>query len=245
MVYFPDLRQVFCVTITDENSTVGIGESHPPTQVVSSAGNSLVGSAVSNLTTPAQTPALCSIRKVAPRRLSSEYNKICKTHKKLVKSGSVTCSVRLSDSPTKVAATVNPLDSTPDATRISVPPATVEGSVHWGSLRDISGVQTPATSPTASSPPSASTSGLAVPQPSAPPLPSKVIRSAPPRNPPRNIQRPSLSTSVPTSVISGAGQSGTPLFGVLGAIPKRLSSTNPEFLQSKKIPIVSTSVSSL
>ena len=66
--------------------------------------------------------------------LSRDYNIICQTHKKLVKSGSVTCSVKLSDTPPKVdlpASLSTPL----------VVPSLLEGSVHWGAVGEFSGVQ--------------------------------------------------------------------------------------------------------
>ena len=119
------------------------------------------------------------------------------------------------------------------------PSTKVEGSVHWGALRDSSGFQTPGTTPNQSPP--VLTSDL------TPPLPSKVIRSAPPAVPPRVGYKAGQSISIPTSVITGPGYSAnTPIrTGLLGAVPRRISSTDPEFLHSRKIPIVSTSVSSL
>ena len=63
-----------------------------------------------------------------------QYRSICKTHRKLVRSGTIRCSVDLDSSPTTVADS-----SSPKTTQLP----SVEGSVHWGSVIDISGVQTP------------------------------------------------------------------------------------------------------
>ena len=63
------------------------------------------------------------------------------THRKLVKSGKVKCSVSLSSTP---PPTVN-IPSAPSSPVPAVPQ--LEGSVHWGAVGEFSGVQTPAGSP--------------------------------------------------------------------------------------------------
>ena len=59
--------------------------------------------------------------------------KLCKTHRKLVRSGSVTCTIDLAGSPSKKK----------DPTVIDFDPADVAGSVHWGQVGDFSGIRTP------------------------------------------------------------------------------------------------------
>ena len=66
--------------------------------------------------------------------IHSQYRSICKTHRKLVRSGTIRCSVDLDSSPTTVAES-----RSPKTTRLH----SVEGSVHWGSVVNISRVQTP------------------------------------------------------------------------------------------------------
>ena len=71
---------------------------------------------------------------------SQQYRKTCPTHHKLVKSGQLRCSVSLSDSP------VSNLDlpSAPTSPQPTYP--SLQGSVHWGAVGDLSGAQTPDTS---------------------------------------------------------------------------------------------------
>ena len=112
--------QVSLFTIADQDileGAVGNVVSHPPTQL--------------------EYSVPCSLRAAPPRRLSEDYNRICITHKKLVKAGVVQCSVSLSDTPpSKVNLPISP--SSP------IPPAgQVQGSVHWGAVGDFSGVRTP------------------------------------------------------------------------------------------------------
>ena len=81
------------------------------------------------------------------RSLSNQYNQICRTHKKLVKSGAIKCSVSLSDSPITVEQSSdqipNILGNLPSAPSSPVPDRLQqEGSVHWGLMGDYSGVQT-------------------------------------------------------------------------------------------------------
>ena len=66
--------------------------------------------------------------------LQAQYNSICKTHKKLVESGELECSVDFNKSQVTVAESNSPKTTLPHF---------VEGSVHWGSLTDTSGFQTP------------------------------------------------------------------------------------------------------
>ena len=110
---------------------------------ISDKANTVVGSSGTQLNTPTQPTVDCSLRQASPRRLSNEYNKICTTQKKLVKSGSVTCSVKLTDSPPTVTPTVDLVASTSDNTVTEPPHLALEGSVHWGAVGDFSGVQTP------------------------------------------------------------------------------------------------------
>ena len=118
---------------------MGTVEAHPPTQVDSCA-------ARHNLLTPQQPIQEHSLGITPSRRLSREYNTTCKTHRKLVKAGSITCSVRLSNSPVGQATT------NIDSSEGRGPATKVEGSVHWGALRDSSGFQTPGTTPNQSPP---------------------------------------------------------------------------------------------
>ena len=74
--------------------------------------------------------------------LSKQYREICPTHRRLVKSGSLSCSVDLDSSP--------PIVATPRSKTTLILPST-EGSVHWGSLTNNSGVGTPQQESTSSS----------------------------------------------------------------------------------------------
>ena len=66
-----------------------------------------------------------------------KYNKICKTHKRLVKSGAFRCSDSLSDSPSAVVSLPSAPNSPIQETSVGL------GSVHWGIVGEFSGVPTP------------------------------------------------------------------------------------------------------
>ena len=94
----------------------GQSHSHPPTRTVSSV--------------------KCYLRPAPFRRFSETYENICVTHKRLVRSGVINCSIPLSSSPPDIE--VLP----------SVPLSPIEysdhkGSVHWGAIGPFSGVATP------------------------------------------------------------------------------------------------------
>ena len=202
----------------DENLSGNIG----------SSSQRLEATSVTNPTT--HTTKECALKPAPPRSLniSREYNSICKTHQKLVKSGAVTCSVSLSDTP--------PTVDLPPAPRSPCPvPPQLQGSVHWGAVGDFSGVQTPATSPAKESPsPPLAVRGVSVIQSAPPALLPRSRQFAPPDLPPRSSQL----KNTPHSLI-------IPRNTTVSAVPRRLSSTDPQLLENRKIPIVSTSVSSL
>ena len=135
---------------------------------------------------PIQNHKECVTRPAPPRRsrLGNEYNSICKTHKKLVKSGAVTCSVTLSDSPPELDLPSAPVSP------ISFPPISfLEGSTHFGAVGDFSGVQTPEVSQDPVLP--------VVPQPAVRGV--SVIKSVPaalPSHPPPNVTPTSSRTGV-------------------------------------------------
>ena len=66
-------------------------------------------------------------------KFQAQYRNICKTHKRLVDSGVVECSVNLDKSITVAES------NSPKTTQLPL----VDDSVHWGSLTDLSGFQTP------------------------------------------------------------------------------------------------------
>ena len=172
---------------------------------------------VSSATTPpSQSLQDCVARPAPPRSraLSREYNSICKTHKRLVRSGALTCSVSLSDTPPTVTVDLPPAPDSPTPEQ-----PFLEGSTHFGIIGDFSGFQTPLPSP-ASTP--------TVPQPLIRGV--SVIQSAPPTLLPR--QTP---TSYPAPPVPLRPDHSTPLRTIvdrqeLGAIPRRLSSTDPQLL---------------
>ena len=73
---------------------------------------------------------------LASKNLSQQYNQICKTHKRLVKSGVVRYSVSLSDTPPTTLSLPSAPSSPPEG-----PPR--QDSVHWGVVGEFSGVPTP------------------------------------------------------------------------------------------------------
>ena len=102
----------------------------------------------------------CSTKPLPPfppsRSLSKQYNQICRTHKKLVKSGAIKCSVSLSNSPTTVEQSSDQTPGGPLCNGGQLPSAPSspvpdrwrqESSVHWGVVGDFSGVQTPFSTP--------------------------------------------------------------------------------------------------
>ena len=104
----------------------------------------------------------CHTTPAPPRNISQQYNRICKTHKKLVKTGAVHCSFSLSDTPPKV--------NIPSAPSSPVPLGQLEASVHFGVVGDFSGVQTPLEQ-----------------SPITSPQRQSVIKSAPPALVPREV----------------------------------------------------------
>ena len=174
---------------------------------------------------PIDSSVLCSIKLAPPRRLSREYNKICTTHKKLVKSGVVKCSVSLSDTP----PTILNLPSAPTSPVTIFPQ--LEGSVHWGAVGDFSGVQTPEDSLAER---------------------ASVIKLVPPILPPRNrnqLTAPTLLQGV-SSILQQLPSSPetisseeilentavhleeTPSVPRIDTVRRRFSSTDPGFLES-------------
>ena len=92
-------------------------------------------------------------RLLPPRDISRHYNRICKTHKKLVKRGEIKCSVSLSESPevsnqeepSLIDQSVQYLPSAPDSPFPNL--GHTIGSVHWGAVGEFSGVSTPVQTP--------------------------------------------------------------------------------------------------
>ena len=215
---------------------------------------------ISHPPNPNYSTAGCSVKSVPPRSLSKQYNQLCTTHKRLVKSGTVKCSVSLSDTPPKLN-----LPSAPSS------PAQIsplqEGSVHWGAIGEFSGVQTPDDSFAESR-----VSVITPVPPTLPPRYSPAVRQAPPSPPPRSLptsprllpspsllqgittllqeiqsipEETSLEDILPHPVSGSTHNQETPKVSRPGAVARRISSTDPGILQNRKIPIVSTSVSSL
>ena len=82
------------------------------------------------------------------RTVSNQYRQICPTHRKLVKSGKVKCSISLSDTPPiTVDPSPIPIVNLPSAPSSPNPASQQQGSVHWGAVGEHSGVKTPADSP--------------------------------------------------------------------------------------------------
>ena len=181
---------------------------NPPTQIVS-AGRNL------------STSVPPSILK------KKDYSDICPTYNQLVKSGRISCSVSLSDSIEQLNIASNSHSARADQKQI-------EGSVHWGTLNDLSGVQTPnhshqRESVIVTAPPSlCKQSG------------SNSCSLFPPRRPQSlpdisRVSKPSVEQlfwDIPTFTSK------------LDRHSRKLSSTNPFLLASNKIPIVSTPSSS-
>ena len=88
-----------------------------------------------------------------PRSITRHYNRISKTHKKLVQRGKIKCSVSLSDSPEQldnqeVSSLKNQsVVDLPLAPESPLPDFGHTGSVHWGAVGDFSGVSTPSETP--------------------------------------------------------------------------------------------------
>ena len=203
--------------------------SHPPTSSTASGG--------------------CSTIPAPPRRnVSQQYNRICKTHKKLVKTGAVQCSISLSDTP----PTVN-LPSAPSSPVPDLPPQ--EASVHWGAVGEFSGVQTPYQTPDTS--PTSRPSVIRTAPPALPPRLVPLPPALPPRPAPRQqlLPSPSLLEGIsalledlqtipdtpvlasPTSDRESYSFQLPPLnttFSAAGG--SRLSTTDPKILQYRKSP---------
>ena len=179
------------------------------------------------------------MRSAPPRSLQQEYSAICTTHKKLVKSGKISCSISLSESPPKLN-----LPSAPNSPNQEFP-LHQEQSVHWGVVGEHSGHQTPADSSGIRTPVivSANSGGAAsLPLQLRPPPPGSQLVS------PSLVQGISSILDTLEPGIDSASQYSqeTPTSGKAQCIlPRRLSSTDPNLLTSNKIPIVSTSVSSI
>ena len=202
----------------------------------------------------------CTTAPIPPRSLSNQYNQICKTHKKLVKSGAVRCSVSLSDSPTTVysSANQNPPDSDPppivDLPSAPSSPAPVipqlEGSVHWGAVGDFSGVQTPLSTPLRPSvitvgPPLRPATPVSVILPTIPAEPARIVPLV--RQPiapsPRLVESVSALLQglqlLPDSPESEGGQV-TPISLRNSFKPRKLSSTDQHFLSQQDSSVVET-----
>ena len=171
--------------------------------------------------TPKAGVQKCSTKSAPPRSLniSRQYNQICTTHRRLVKSGAVTCSVSLSDSPPEPVPSSDPLTNTvslPSAPSSPLPfhPLPPEGSVHWGVVGDCSGVQTPDTPPNLGA-----VRGVSVIRTAPPAVPARGLHLRPPPLPP-------------------AGTEPTPTGTRSGLIARRLSSTDPYLLDSSSTLIV-------
>ena len=94
----------------------GQSHSHPPTRTVSSTE--------------------CYLRPAPFRRFSETYENICVTHKRLVRSGLINCSIPLSISPPDI-------EVLPSAPLSPIACTDHQGSVHWGAIGQFSGVATP------------------------------------------------------------------------------------------------------
>ena len=181
---------------------------------------------------PTQSLQECVARPAPPRSSSTsrEYNSICKTHKRLVKSGAVKCSVSLSDTPPTVDLPPAPISPLP------VQPL-LAGSTHFGAIGDLSGVQTPFPSP-------ASDTLVAVPTVPQPAVRGvSVIRSAPPALLPRfnpSDHQPPLH--LPPKPVH---PHHTPVSSRTGAVSKRLSSTDPGLLDYSNSLSIDGSIPSL
>ena len=202
----------------------------------------------------------CTTAPIPPRSLSNQYNQICKTHKKLVKSGAVRCSVSLSDSPTTVysSANQNPPDSDPpplvDLPSAPSSPAPVipqlEGSVHWGAVGDFSGVQTPISTPLRPSvitvgPPLLPATPVSVILPTIPAEPARVVPlvNQPIAPFPRLVESVSALLQglqlLPDSPESEGGQV-TPISLRNSFKPRKHSSTDQHFLSQQESSVVET-----
>ena len=170
--------------------------------------------------------------------MSQQYNRICKTHKKLVKTGAVQCSVSLSDTPPTVNLPSSPSSPGPE-------PAQLGGSVHWGAVGDFSGVPTPYQTPDTSPRPSVITSA-----PSTHTLPPPRLAVPPPNHPvvarQQILPSPTLleGISVLLQDLQSLPSPHSPSPTSLRPVPRN-SSTDPDILTVRQIPIVTTSVSSL
>ena len=168
------------------------------------------------------------------RTVSKQYRQICPTHRRLVKSGSVKCSVSLSDTPPITVDNPHyPVVDLPSAPNSPDPTAEHhQGSVHWGAVGEHSGVQTPADSPLRD----ISVINLA-PPPLPPRRPPTVILPVPP--PKHKLVSPALVQGV------SALLEQLPTYTADLETPLRPSVPQPSRRASWKIPIVSTDISSL
>ena len=78
----------------------------------------------------------CYLRPAPFRRFSETYENICVTHKRLVRSGVINCSIPLSSSPPNI-------EVVPSAPLSPIAYPDHQGSVHWGAIGQFSGVATP------------------------------------------------------------------------------------------------------
>ena len=112
------------------------------------------------------------------RTVSKQYREICPTHRHLVKSGKVKCSVSLSDTPPiTVDPSPIPIVNLPSAPSSPDPASQQQASVHWGAVGEHSGVKTPVDSPQQRS------SVINLAPPAIPPRTPTVILPVPPPNP--------------------------------------------------------------
>ena len=192
--------------------------------------NKSENNSLSTITASASSPCV-----LASKYLSKQYNKICKTHKRLVKSGLVRCSVSLSDTPPDKLSLPSAPSSPPDS-------HPRQDSVHWGIVGEFSGVPTPEELSPSKVP--------KVPQPlgsSAQRVP--VIRR--PITPSSNLLQ---GVSALLEELQEANKSDSSIQIVSPVVrPKRISTdpnflkgseTDPLILNQSKIDIVDTSISS-
>ena len=190
--------------------------------------------AASHPPTTSTASGACATRPVPPRNVSQQYNRICTTHKKLVKSGAVQCSVSLSDTPTTVNLPSAPSSPAPDSPQLGA-------SVHWGVVGDFSGVQTPFVTP-ASSPTRPS---VIIPVPHTL-QPTRPIVAQPLAPPPRQqiLPSPTLVEGVAALLQDQLPDyPDYPASSRPAATRSMLSSTDPNILQESYFPVAGSNSS--
>ena len=177
------------------------------------------------------------------RTVSKQYREICPTHRQLVKSGRVKCSVSLSDTPPiTVDPSPNPIVNLPSAPSSPNPANQHQGSVHWGAVGEHSGVKTPADSPQERS------SVINLAPPVIPPRTPNVIPPVPPPKPKPRLLSPALVEGVSALLEKIPVNTSDQHYQ---DTPRRLGGAGLRTGQSQrksstwKIPIVSSDISSL